>query len=171
MKDVWQYYKLITLADAEVHKLLEDSGCITQTSVLIGNWISNYSSLGVLGPDRINLVLKGCTPGMFPYEMIVFHTSAIKCTWFSCHYSPLESGKLHFATLKVPWFSKCLRMIGDFGLNMNLLDKDDMANAVITTGTFPFNNMADSNKVPHITHDLELYIFLLWVIGINFKGP
>ncbi|KAG1838857.1 hypothetical protein DFJ58DRAFT_845900 [Suillus subalutaceus] len=129
----------------------------------------------------------------------VFHTPVVKCTWFSCRYSlqgHLEAcrrgimyrnisnsniwfwvpqtnphGKPHFATLEVPtpWFPKHTGMTRDFGLGLNLLDKDGTANAVTITGTFPFGTMADSNEALHMTHNLELYIFLLWVIDINLK--
>ncbi|KAG1893697.1 uncharacterized protein F5891DRAFT_962548, partial [Suillus fuscotomentosus] len=88
-------------------------------------------------------------------------------------YLSSQSGVPHFATLEVPapWFPKRPGMTGDFGLGLNLLDKDGAANAITTTGTFPFGTTADSNEAPHITHDLESYIFLLWIVGVNFKGP
>jgi hypothetical protein len=38
-------------------------------------------------------------------------------------------------------------------------------------GTFPFGTTANSEEAPHLTHDLESYIFLIWIIGVNFKGP
>ncbi|KAG2063451.1 hypothetical protein BDR04DRAFT_1123259, partial [Suillus decipiens] len=38
-------------------------------------------------------------------------------------------------------------------------------------GTFPFGTTANSEEAPHLTHDLESYIFLLWIVGVNFKGP
>jgi hypothetical protein len=38
-------------------------------------------------------------------------------------------------------------------------------------GTFPFGTTADSKEAPQLTHDLESYIFLIWIVGVNFKGP
>ncbi|KAG2045516.1 hypothetical protein BDR06DRAFT_1055910, partial [Suillus hirtellus] len=50
-------------------------------------------------------------------------------------YLSSQSGVPHFATLEVPapWFPKRPGMTGDFGLGLNLLDKDGAANAITTT--------------------------------------
>ncbi|KAG1851376.1 hypothetical protein F4604DRAFT_1592412, partial [Suillus subluteus] len=84
-----------------------------------------------------------------------------------------ESGKPYLEALEAPapWFPKRPGMTGDFGLGLNMLDEAGAANAVTTTGTFPFGTTADSEEAPHFTHDLESYIFLIWIVGVNFKGP
>ncbi|KAG1823878.1 uncharacterized protein BJ212DRAFT_706888 [Suillus subaureus] len=84
-----------------------------------------------------------------------------------------ESGKPYLEALEAPapWFPKRPGMTGDFGLGLNMLDEAGAANAVTTTGTFPFGTTANSGEAPHFTHDLESYIFLIWIVGVNFKGP
>ncbi|KAG2740908.1 hypothetical protein P692DRAFT_20752145, partial [Suillus brevipes Sb2] len=84
-----------------------------------------------------------------------------------------QTGKPEFYTTEVPapWFPKRPGMAGDFGLGLNMLDETGAANAVTTTGTFPFGTTADSKEAPQLTHDLESYIFLIWIVGVNFKGP
>ncbi|KAG1851355.1 hypothetical protein F4604DRAFT_1543004, partial [Suillus subluteus] len=84
-----------------------------------------------------------------------------------------ESGKPYLEALEAPapWFPKRPGMTGDFGLGLNMLDEAGAANAVTTTGTFPFGTTANSEEAPRFTHDLESYIFLIWIVGVNFKGP
>ncbi|KAG2029983.1 hypothetical protein BDR03DRAFT_1017666 [Suillus americanus] len=76
-----------------------------------------------------------------------------------------ESGKLYLEALEAPapWFPKRSGMTGDFGLGLNMLDEAGAANTVITTGTFSFGTTANSGEAPHFTHDLESYIFLIWI--------
>ena len=41
---------------------------------------------------------------------------------------------------------------------------------IFVQGTFPFDTTAEDAH-PEITHDLESYVYLIWLIGVNFKGP
>ncbi|KAG1823841.1 uncharacterized protein BJ212DRAFT_1261805, partial [Suillus subaureus] len=70
-----------------------------------------------------------------------------------------QNTKSHFDTLEVPapWFPKRPGMT--------------VFSYSFLQGTFPFGTTADSEEAPHLTHDLESYIFLIWIVGVNFKGP
>jgi hypothetical protein len=100
-----------------------------------------------------------------------------------------DDGKTHFASAPVDpeWFPRRPGVAGDFGLALDMLESKSAANEVITTvcphpiissscthfsqGTYPFGNTADAHEAPSVAHDLESYIYLIWLIGVNFKGP
>jgi hypothetical protein len=100
-----------------------------------------------------------------------------------------SSGRTYFGTMEVglEWFPRRPGLAGDFGLALDMLESKGAANEVATTvcphpiissscthsfqGTFPFGNTAGAHEAPSVAHDLESYIYLIWLIGVNFKGP
>ena len=99
------------------------------------------------------------------------------------------NGTTKFGSKKVgpEWFPRRPGLAGDFGLALDMLESKGAANEVVTTvcphpiissscthsfqGTFPFGNTAEAHEAPSVAHDLESYIYLIWLIGVNFKGP
>ncbi|KAG1732832.1 hypothetical protein EDB19DRAFT_1601479, partial [Suillus lakei] len=83
-----------------------------------------------------------------------------------------QDGKTHFRMVAVnpEWFPRRPGVAGDFGLALDMLESKSTANGVVTTGTFHFGTSME-NEAPGVTHDLEVYIYLIWLIGVNFKGP
>ncbi|KAG2097926.1 uncharacterized protein F5147DRAFT_777794 [Suillus discolor] len=72
------------------------------------------------------------------------------------------------------WFPMCPGMIGDFGLALDFLDNSEKAleekKKWTTTGTFPYSSV-DREHPPNICHDLESFIFLAFMLGVNVMGP
>ncbi|OJA19437.1 hypothetical protein AZE42_13817, partial [Rhizopogon vesiculosus] len=61
----------------------------------------------------------------------------------------------------------------DFGLAVDFLDDSKKAQGRkkwTTTGTFPYSS-TDEEHPHNICHDLESFIFLAFVLGVNIMGP
>ncbi|KAG1750586.1 uncharacterized protein EDB91DRAFT_1244166 [Suillus paluster] len=95
-------------------------------------------------------------------------------------YSPLRGssqglqgvhGRSFLAGLHQPSASS---LLWDFGLALDFLDDSEKASEEkkkwTTTGTFPYSSV-NREHPPNICHDLESFIFLIFVLGVNIMGP
>ncbi|KAG1734904.1 uncharacterized protein EDB91DRAFT_1056609, partial [Suillus paluster] len=122
--------------------------------------------------ELLHCILGALLGKHIPYRHGIIHRDTIDSNvwmwipqideWFAVpEWIKEQDGKMHFrmAVVDPEWFPRRPGVAGDFALVLDMLER-----------TFPFGTSAE-NEAPGVTHDLEAYIYLIWLIGVNFKGP
>ncbi|KAG1892508.1 hypothetical protein F4604DRAFT_1565663 [Suillus subluteus] len=148
---------------------------------------------GARVPDSVANIMKPLSAEIYPlvHYQTVFKTNAVRCTWFSCrweffsgligalkgHLNAWLRGLIHRDTSDSnTWFWVPIADQDHAVPNWSLDFLDDSEKASeekkkwTTTGTFPYSSV-DCEHPPNICHDLESFIFLTFVLGVNVTGP